>query len=167
MVEEVSLKRISLLKRLIAAAFTGLMLAVASAGPVVCQSVQPDGWKSYDNGRYFDHLQKIAVTYGFSGWKIHHLHFETSGIEIGEIDIFRISRVQSCSEADCYFVLFSSAMPNAPFVTACQFKQGGYVHLFNPDGSNFWGFEFACKETLLQVKVTPTHFFPIPGRKTE
>ncbi len=161
------MKRISWLRKLIAAAFAGLTLAVAISGPVVCQSAQPDGWASYDSGRYFDHLQKIVIAYGFSDWKIHHLHFEASGIEIGAVDIFRISRVQDCREDDCYFVLFSSALPNAPLITACQFKQGGYAHLFNPDGSNFWGFEFACKETLLQVKVTPTHFFAIPLRKTE
>lgn len=161
------------LGRLVAAASLGWMLAVVSAGSGLCQvpdygyERDQDQWAPYESGRYFDHLQKIVTTYRFSGWKISYLHFEVNGIAIGAVDLFRISEGQGCREGSCYFVLFSSEMPNAPLITECQFKSGGYAHFFNPDGSNFWGFEFSCKETLLQVKVTSTHFFPISVRKTE
>jgi len=53
-----------------------------------------------------------------------------------------------------------------PLLTPCQFTRAELSHLFNPDRSRFFGFEFACADAVLRVKVTPTHFMAIPIQKT-
>jgi hypothetical protein len=158
-------------KRLVTALYAGLFAsALSSVGVAQTPGYgqQPDKWVPYESGQYLDRLQKIASTYELTGWKIAYLHFDANGLPVGDVDLFRISRSPQCAgKDDCYFVLFSSERREAPLITACQFKWGQTAHFFNPDGSNFWGFEFECKDTLLQVKVTPTHFFPISILKTQ
>ncbi len=148
---------------------TGLLANVMSSvavAQVPGYGQQPDRWASYESGRYFDSLKRIVDTYQLSGWKIAYLHFDANDPSVGYVDLFRASRGPECSgNDDCYFVLFSSKMPE-PLITACQYRWGQTAHFYNPDRSHFWGFEFECKETLLQVKVTPTHFFPISILKT-
>lgn len=156
------------LATILCAGLFGIVLSSIGIAQTPGYGEGPDKWAPYESGRYFDHLQKIVSTYRFSGWKIAYLHFDDNGLLVGDVDLFRISRGAECSgDGDCYFVLFSSEMPEAPLVTACQFRRGQTAHLFNPDGSKFWGFEFECKDTLLQVKVAPTHFFPISILKTQ
>jgi hypothetical protein len=158
-------------KWLVTALWAGLLgIVFASVGVAQTPGYgqRPDNWASYEGGRYFDHLQKIVSTYRFSGWKIDYLHFDVNDPMVGTVELFRISRGPECGgNDDCYFVLFSSEMPNAPFITACRFGWGQTDHFYNPDRSHFWGFQFECKDTLLQVKVTPTHFFPISILKTQ
>lgn len=106
---------------------------------------------------------KILGVYEFSDRKISYLHFEIKDVGVGPVELFRIPAGKSCSENNCdFFVLVAYDHSDAPLVTPCQFKQAALTHLFNPDGSRFLLFEFACPETLLQVKVTPTHFMAIP-----
>ena len=70
-----------------------------------------------------------------------------------------MSQSADCSSDDCYFfVLIASDYSVAPLVTPCQFRQAGLTHLYNPDGSTFYGFEFLCEGSVLQVKVTSDHF---------
>jgi hypothetical protein len=124
---------------------------------------KPDEWAPYESGQYFDRLQKILGVYEFSDRKISYLHFEIKDVGVGPVELFRIPAGKSCSENNCdFFVLVAYDHSDAPLVTPCQFKQAALTHLFNPDGSRFLLFEFACPETLLQVKVTPTHFMAIP-----
>lgn len=153
----------SILRRLrattLAVSLFGALLTTSGIAQTPGYGVEPDRWAPYESGRYFDHLQKVLRTYQLSGWKIDYLHFQVTEFPVGPVDLFRISHGRECRDQDdCYFVLFSSDMPEAPLVTACQFEWGGYAHFFNPDRSNLWGFQFACKDTALQVKVTPTHF---------
>jgi hypothetical protein len=108
---------------------------------------KPDQWAPYESGQYFDQLHKIAQTYQLSGSKISYLHFELTGAGIGPIELFRIPKRRSadCSENDCYyFVLIASDHSDAPLFDPCRFKQAALTHLFNPDRSKFFGFEFSC-----------------------
>jgi hypothetical protein len=168
--ENVKSGRGFLKKRLAAILCAGLVgIALSSAGFAQTPGYgeRPDKWASYESGRYFDHLQKIVSTYRFSDWKIAHLHFGANDAELGDVDLFRISRGPQCHKDDCCFVLFSSGMPEAPLITGCQFRWGQTAHFYNPDRSGFWAFEFECEDTLLRVKVTPTHFFPVSILKTQ
>jgi hypothetical protein len=159
----------SLLKKLLATVFCACLLGTVFSGAGVCQAPgygeEPDQWAPYESGQYFGQLQKIVSTYRFPDRKISYLHFELTNVGVGPVELFRIpvGRSRDCSENDCYFfVLVASDHSDAPLVTPCQFKQAALTHLFTPDGSRFFGFEFSCPDTLLQVKVTPTHFMAIP-----
>jgi hypothetical protein len=161
------------LRNFIAMAFFAVLLGIVFSGAGVCQTPgygeEPDKWAPYESGKYFDRLQQIVSTYRLPEGKITYLHFESSGASIGPVELFRIPAPQSadCSEHDCYFfILVSSDHRDAPLVIPCQFKQARLSHLFVPDRSRFFGFEFSCPKTLLQVKVTPTHFMTIPVEKT-
>ena len=161
------------LKKILATAFLVGLLGVASLGAGICQTPgykdKPDEWAPYESGQYFEQLQTIVKTYDFDGSKITYLHFEQTGVGIRPVELFRIpvARTQDCSEKDCYFfVLVAFDHRDAPLMTPCQFKQAALSHLFNPDRSRFFGFEFSCEDALLQVKVTPTHFMAIPVKKT-
>jgi hypothetical protein len=162
-----------LLKKILATAFCACLLGVVFLGAGICQTPgygdKPDQWAPYESGPYSEQLQKIVKTYLFDGdSKITYLHFEETAAGVGSVELFRIPDKQSrdCNEKDCYFfVLVASDYSNAPLVTPCQFKRVGISHFFNPDRSHFWGFEFSCSETLLQVKVTPSHFMAIPIEK--
>lgn len=154
------------LKNLLAAAFLGCLFGMGFVGAGACQTpgygAKPDDWAPYEGGQYFDRLRKILGIYEFSDRKISYLHFEIKDVGVGLVDLFRIPAGKFCSENNCYFfVLAAYDHSDAPLVTACQFKQAALTHLFNPDGSRFFLFEFSCPETLLQVKVTPTHFMAI------
>ncbi len=157
-------------KRFVTPLYAGLFAsALSSVGVAQTPGYgqQPDKWVPYESGQYLDRLQKIVSTYELTGWKIAYLHFDAKNPSVGDVELFRISRGGECgNNDDCYFVLFSSEMPDAPLVTECQFMWGQTAHFYNPDRSNFWGFQFECKDTFLQVKVTPTHFFPISILKT-
>ena len=162
-----------LLKNILATAFCACLLGIVSLGAGVCQTPgygeKPDQWAPYESGQYFEQLQKIVETYRLSGSKITYLHFEETDVGIGPVELFRVPKLRNadCSERDCYlFALIASDHSNAPLVIPCQFKQAALSHLFNPDRSRFFGFEFSCTHTLLQVKVTPTHFMAIPVEKT-
>jgi hypothetical protein len=153
------------LKKFMALAFLVYLFGVLSLGSAVCQTpgygAKPDQWAPYATGRYFDHLRKIASAYRISDSKIAYLHFELSETGVGPVDLFRIPDRpnSSCDESDCYlFVLFASDYSGTPLVTPCKFKEAGLTHLFNPDGSRFYGFEFLCEGSVLQVKVTSNHF---------
>lgn len=155
----------SLLKKLMATALVVCLFGVLSLGTGICQAPsyaeEPGPWVPYTSGRYFGQLQKIVDTYRFSDRKIDYLHFELSDTGVGPVDLFRIPvrRSADCSLSDCYFfVLIASDHSGAPLVTPCQFRGAGLTHLFNPDGSRFYGFEFFCERSVLQVKVTPNHF---------
>jgi hypothetical protein len=162
-----------LLKNILATAFCACLFGIVSLGSGVCQTPgygeKPDHWAPYEGGRYFEHLQKIATTYQYPDSKFAYLHFEQTDLGIGPVELFRIPvrPNSSCTESNCYFfVLFASDLGDAPLTTFCQFKRAGLAHLFSPDGTKFWGFDFSCQDTLLQVKVTPTHFMAIPAKKT-
>jgi hypothetical protein len=162
-----------LLKNILAAAFCACLFGIVSLSPGACQTLgygdKPDQWAPYDSGQYFEHLQKIATTYRYPDSKITYLHFEDTYSGIGPIELFRIPvRPNSdCTENNCYFfVLFASNLGDAPLTAFCQFKRAALAHFFSPDGTKFWGFEFECQDTLLQVKVTPTHFMAISVKKT-
>jgi hypothetical protein len=148
------------------------LFGIASLGSGVCQTPgygeRPDEWAPYERGRYFDQLQEIVKIYEFADGKISYLHFETTAAGIGPVELFRIPGAQSrdCGGDGCYFfVLVASDHSGTPLVTPCQFKQARLSHLFNPDGSRFFYFEFSCQDTLLQVKVTPTHLMAISIKK--
>ena len=147
----------SLLKEFMATVFLVCLLGVLSLGSGVCQPFdyegEPKRWAPYRSGRYFDQLQKIANAYRFSDSKISYAHFELSNTGVGPVDLFRIPVSQSadCSSDDCYFfVLIASDYSVAPLVTPCQFRQAGLTHLYNPDGSTFYGFEFLCEGSVLR-----------------
>jgi hypothetical protein len=161
------------LKNFLATALCGCLLGIAFLDAGICQTPgygdKPDQWAPYESGPYFEQLQKIVQTYRFDGSKIAYLHFELTRVGVGPVELFRIpyKRSRDCNEEDCYFfVLVASDYSDAPLVTPCQFKQAALTHLFTPDGSRFFGFEFSCPEALLQVKVTPRHFMAIPVEKT-
>jgi len=161
------------LKRFIAAALFAVLLGAVFPCAGVCQTPgygeTPDQWAPYESGQYLDQLLQIVRTYQFPESKITYLRFEIGDVGIGPVELFRIPAPQSadCSEHDCYFfVLVASDHRDAPLVIPCQFKQAALTHLFNPNRSRFFGFEFSCPKTLLQVKVTPTHFMAIPVEKT-
>jgi hypothetical protein len=127
---------------------------------------KPNQWASYDSGRYFDRLHQIMETYRLSDSKVDYLHYEQKGLGIGDVDLFRLSLGPECNEENCLFLLFASDLGDIPLITPCQFKRAGLAHLFNPDGTKFWGFEFSCGDDgVLQVKVTPTHFMARPIAK--
>ena len=94
---------------------------------------------SHYSGRYFDQLQLIMETYRFSDGKVNHLHCEQRGLGIGDVDLFRLSVGSRCNEENCLFVLFASDRGDVQLTTPCQFKRAGLAHLFNPDGTKFWG----------------------------
>ena len=161
------------LKNFMATVFCACLLGIAFLDAGICQTPgygdKPDQWAPYESGPYFEQLQKIVETYRFDDGKITYLHFEETNVGVGPVEIFRIPYKQSldCSEKDCYFfVLIASDHSAAPLMTPCQFKRAALTHLFTPDGSRFFGFEFSCSKTLLQVKVSPTHFMAIPVEKT-
>jgi hypothetical protein len=163
----------SLLKNILATAFCACLLGIVFSGAGVCQTPgygeKPDQWAPYESGQYFDQLQKIVKTYRFDGSKITYLHFEETFAGVGPVELFRIpvSRSRDCSENDCcFFALFAYDHSGAPLLTPCQFTQAALSHLFNPDSSRFFGFEFSCEDALLRVKVTPTHFMAVPIKKT-
>lgn len=141
------------------------LLGVAFSGSGVCQTPgygrTVDDWAPYESGQHLYRLQKIAGTYQFSG-KITYHRFELSDVGIGPVDLFRIPARQN---ADCSD-LFASDYDDAPLVTPCQFKQAVLTHLFKPDRSRMFLFEFSCADALLQVAVTPTNFMAIPVQKT-
>jgi hypothetical protein len=118
------------------------------------------GVDAYTGGRYFDQLQKIISAYRISENKISHAHFELSDTGVGPVELFRIpDQSADCSSKPCdFFVLIAADYSVAPLVIPCQFGGAGLAHLFNPDGSRFYGFEFSCEGGLLQVKVTSDHF---------
>ncbi len=120
---------------------------------------KPDNWEPYKDGPYFMRLQEILKTYRLSDSSIAYLHFAGIPPGIGDVELFRIALGQECSESTCYFVLFSSDLGDVPLITQCQFQRMGLAHLFNPDGSNFFGFEFSCQDMLLHVQVTKTQFW--------
>jgi hypothetical protein len=158
-------------KMLMTIALVGL-LGIVSLGSGVCQipgyGERADEWAPYERGRYFEQLQEIVSTYQFADGKITYLHFETRDAGIGPVELFRIpgARSRDCGGNDCYFfVLVASDHSGTPLMTPCQFKQAALSHLFNPDGSSFFYFEFSCQDTLLQVKVTPTHLMAISIKK--
>jgi len=70
-------------------------------------------------------------------------------------------------ETVIFLCFFASDYSGSPLVTACQFKEAGLTHLFNPDGSRFYGFEFSCPGIVLQVKVTPDHFMATPHQASQ
>jgi hypothetical protein len=161
------------LKGILATAFCAGLFGILFLGAGVCQTPgygkKPDQWAPYESGQYFDRLRKIISTLHFSDRNIAFLHFEDTRAGVGPVELFRIpvGRSRDCRENECYFfVLIASDHRDAPLVTPCQFKQAALSHLFNPDGSRFFGFEFSCAEALLQVKVSPTHFMAIPVEKT-
>ncbi len=162
-----------LLKNFLATAFCACLFGIVFIHAGICRTPgygnKPDQWAPYESGPYFEQLQKIVETYRFDDSKISYLHFEEREIGVGPVELFRIPAKwgQDCSEKDCYlFVLVASDYSDAPLVTPCQFKRVGISHFFSPDGSHFWGLEFSCSKTLLEVKVTPTHFMAIPVEKT-
>jgi hypothetical protein len=166
-------KRRSLLKNILATAFCACLLGIVFSGAGVCQTPgygdKPDQWAPYESGQYFEQLQKIISIYQFADSKITYLRFEITNVGVGPVELFRIpvGRSRDCSENDCYFfALVASDHSDAPLLTPCQFKQAALTHLFNPDGSRFFGFEFSCQDTLLQVKVTPSHFMATSIKKT-
>ena len=161
------------LKSFLATTFCACLLGIVFLDAGICQTPgygdKPDQWAPYERGKYFEQLQKIVDTYRFDGSKITYLHFEETDIGVGPVELFRIPYKQSrnCNEKDCYFfVLVASGYSDAPLVTPCQFRRAATAHLFNPDDSRLWGFEFSCPETLLQVMVTPKHFMATPVEKT-
>ena len=161
------------LKNFLATAFCACLLGIVFLSAGICQTPgygdRPDQWAPYASGPYFERLQRIVETYRLDASEFAHLHFEITGVGVGPVELFRIpeSRSRDCNESQCYFfVLVASDYSNAPLVTPCQFKRAALTHLYNPDRSRFFGFEFSCSETLLQVKVTPTHFMAIPVEKT-
>src|ERR1700730_2393267 len=148
-----------LLKNILATAFCACLFGIVSLGSGVCQTPgygeKPDHWAPYDFNRTVEHLQKIATTYQYPDSKFAYLHFEQTDLGIGPVELFRIPvrPNSSCTESNCYFfVLFASDLGDAPLTTFCQFKRAGLAHLFSPDGTKFWGFDFSCQDTLLQVK---------------
>jgi hypothetical protein len=164
--------RLSFLGKILVTAFSAGLLAIVFSAVGICQTPgygdKPDQWAPYESGQYFEQLQRIMSTYQASDTKIAYLHFEFPDVGIGPVELFRIPlpRRWDCTENDCdLFVLVASDHSDAPILTFCQFKQAALTHLFNPDGSNFFGFEFSCPETLLQVKVTSTHFMAMPLEK--
>jgi hypothetical protein len=164
--------KLRFLKKIMTTALYVCLLGVVFCGSGVCQTSgyghTVDDWAPYESGPHLDRLQKIAGTYRFSG-KITYHRFELSDVGIGPVDLFRIPARQSahCSGHDCYFfVLIASDYSDAPLVTPCQFKQAVLTHLFNPDSSRTFLFEFTCADALLQAAVTPTSFMAIPVQKT-
>jgi hypothetical protein len=163
---------LGLLRKVLAAALFAVLLGIfSSAG--VCQTPgygeEPDQWAPYESGQYFDRLQQIVSTYQLPESKFTYLRFELNGVGIGPVELFRTRAPQNadCSEHDCYlFVLVASDHRDAPLVIPCQFKQARLTHLFTPDRSRFFGFEFSCPKAQIQVKVTATHFMTIPFDKT-
>ena len=140
-----------------------LALGVVFSGPAACQTpgydLQPDQWAPYESGIYLDRLHALMTTYRMSTAKIDYLRFEIKAWPVGPIELFRVSLDPQCSEDRCFFALFSSDLGDVPFVTFCHFKRGKMGHLFNPDRSNFSGFEFSCRnDDVLQVKVDHVHF---------
>jgi hypothetical protein len=163
----------SLLKDILATTFFVCLLEMAFLGAGICQTPgygeKPDQWAPYESGKYFDRLQEILGIYNISGSKIAYLHYELNDVRVGPVELFRIpmSRSLDCGEKVCYFfILIASDHSDSPLLTPCQFKLAALTHLFNPDGSRFFDFEFSCADTVLQVKVTPTHFMAIPVKKT-
>jgi len=162
-----------LLKNFLATTFCTCLLGIVFLDTGICQAPgygdKPDQWAPYERGPYSERLQRIVETYRLDASEFAHLHFEITGVGVGPVELFRIpeSRSRDCNESQCYlFVLVASDYTAAPLVTPCQFKRAALTHLFSPDGSRFFGFEFSCSETLLQVKVTPTHFMATPVEKT-
>ena len=154
-------------------AFFAVLLGIVFSSAGVCQTPgygeEPDQWAPYESGQYFDRLQQIVSTYQLPESKFTYLRFELNDVGIGPVELFRTRAPQNadCSEHDCYFfVLVASDHRDAPLVIPCQFKQARLSHLFTPDGSRFFGFEFSCPKAQHQVKVTPTHFMTIPFEKT-
>jgi hypothetical protein len=138
---------------------------VPAVGQMPGYGDKPDQWAPYESGKYFERLQKIISTYRFANSKVTYLRFEENGVGVGPVELFRISLAPDCSEGNCYFVLFASDL-ETPLVTPCIFWRAKLVHLFSPDGSRFFGFEFSCSDAVLQVKVTPTHLMAIPVPRT-
>ena len=160
------------LKSIMATAFCIVLLGIVFSGAAICQTSpyawKPGPWEPYKSGKYFGQLQKIAGTYRFSDSSITFVHFELSDVGVGPVDLFRIpvDRNRHCSGADCYFfVLVASDHSSAPFLTSCQFTQAVLTHLFNPDDTRFFAFEFSCEDALLEVKVTPSHFMAYSTKK--
>lgn len=162
-----------LLKKILTIVVFACLIGIVFPGQGICQNPadgdKPDQWAPYESGQYFEQLQKIASIYQFHDSRIAYLHFESSDTGVGPVELFRIpaGRGPECNERDCYFfVLVAFDHSNAPFVTPCQFTQAALSHLFNPDSSRFYGFEFSCQDTLLRVKVTPSHFMAFSIKKT-
>lgn len=162
------------LKNLLAMAFGACLLGIASLGAGVCQTPgygdKPDQWAPYQSGQYFEQLQKILSIHAVADSRIFYLHFEVTDVGVGPVELFRVSEPRSaeCSDRDCYlFVLIASDHSNTPLVTPCQFRFALLSHVFNPDGSRAFGFEFSCTHTSLQVRVTPTDLMAISVEKTK
>jgi hypothetical protein len=160
------------LKNIMATALCACLLGSAYSGVGVCQTPgygeKLDRWAPYTSGIYFDQIQGIVKTYLFDGSKITHLHFEENFARVGPVELFRIpvARSRDCSDNDCYFfVLLAHDHRDAPLLTPCQLTQAVLSHLFNPDGSRYFGFEFSCEDTLLRVKVTSTHLMTVSVKK--
>ena len=150
------------LKRLLAIGLMAGLLGIACPADGIGQTpgygYQPDQWASYESGPYLARLQKTMQTYGLSGDRIEHLHFDENTIGPGSVELFRLSRGSECGEGNCFFVLFATNLGDTPLVTPCQFKDAGIAHFFNPDRTHFWGFEFSCGDLLQQVKVSTDDF---------
>jgi len=150
------------LKRLLVPALMAGLLGMACPADGVGQTpgygYQPDQWATYERGPYLERLQKTMKTYGLSGDKIEHLHFDENTVGPGPVELFRLSRGTECGEGNCYFVLFAPSLGDTPLITGCQFKFGGITHFFNYDRTHYWAFEFSCGDLLQQVKVSTADF---------
>ena len=170
---QIKSRRGGFLKNILATAFCIVLLGISFSGAGTCQTIspyaeEPGPWKPYKSGKYFDQLRNIASTYMFSDSNFTFVRFELSDAGIGPVDLFRIpvDRNRHCSGADCYFfVLVASDHSSAPFLTSCQFTQTVLTHLYNPDRTKFFAFEFSCEDALLEVKVTPSHFMAYSTKK--
>jgi hypothetical protein len=127
----------------------------------------PDNWAPYTKGPYLEQLQNILKSHRLSGATISYLHYEGIPDSINGVNLFRVSKGQECSENTCYFVIVAEDFPKTPLMTECRFIRAGLAHLFNPDGSKFFGFEFSCKESLLHVQVSRTQFWVSSQKKDQ
>jgi hypothetical protein len=143
--------------------FHGVLLTITSVGAAVAQTPgfgeRPDQWALYESGPLRAHIQAILDAEHMLGAKVEYLHFDARDVGLGPVELFRLSLGSDCSKDFCYFALISSNFPNAPLTTICQFAFGALSHMFRPDGSTIFAFEFACPDGLtLQVALSQTHF---------
>jgi hypothetical protein len=163
--------KIPFLRRIMRRVFCAGMLVIAFSGVGICQvpgyGEKPDQWAPYEQGKYFEQLRRLANTYRLPEGKISYLHFELKDGGVGPVEVFRVpmARNEDCHESDCFlFSLVAFDHDETPLVTTCQFKRARLVDLYTPDDLDFFGFEFSCLDTVLQVHVTPTHFMTVPYR---
>ena len=122
-------------------------------------------WRQPTEGAYLARVKTIfEKTYKISSPRILQQHFSGGGL-IGDVELFQISRSETCAARGCYYALFSHDIGEMPFLTDCNLERYFFAHNHHPDGTKFFAFEFSCGSTFTYVQVSRDHFWVNPQSK--